>query len=171
MSRTLSTPDIEPIKDADFLFGIWPWSRGPMWELQPEWKFKVDNSGFTAEYTIPAGYRFDKASVPSYFWSFGYTPDGLCTVPALEHDFLCDIYSGGSDWLHEKLGAVPIAPPAQVIHRHFYDQLVRWGMRPGKARVMWEGVRNFGPGGYMRLSSWFKHKATNIKQPAPTVKL
>ena len=34
MKSLLNTPDIEPIKDADFLFGVWPWARGPMWELQ-----------------------------------------------------------------------------------------------------------------------------------------
>lgn len=158
-TRTLYTPDIEPIKDADFLFGIWPWSRGPMWELQEPWSFTVDNGGFKADYLIPEGYRFDKASVPSYFWSFGFTPDGLCTVPALEHDYLCDVYSGGSEWLQQQLGKMPESPPAQVIHRHFYDKLVVWGMRPAKARVMWEGVRNFGPGGRMRPSSWFKRKA------------
>jgi hypothetical protein len=157
-TRTLFTPDIEPIKDADFGFGIWPWSRGPMWELLEPWTFEVMNGGFDEVYTIPAGYQFDKASVPSYFWSLGYTPDGLCTVPALEHDFLCDLYAGGSAWLRDVLGAVPVSPPAQVIHRHFYDQLVKWGMRPSKARVMWEGVRNFGPGGYLRPASWFGRK-------------
>ena len=29
MKSLLNTPDIEPIKDADFLFGVWPWARGP----------------------------------------------------------------------------------------------------------------------------------------------
>jgi len=167
MKRELFTPDIEPIKDADFGFGLWPWSRGPMWELLETWAFTVDNGGFARVYEIPAGYQFDKASVPAFFWSLGYTPDGLCTVPALEHDFLCDIYSGGSAWLRDKLGVIPLAPPAQVIHRHFYDQLVRWGMRPSKARVMWEGVRNFGPGGRLRPSSWFKRKA--IQQSTETL--
>lgn len=157
-TRTLFTPDIEPISDADFGFGFWPGRKGPKWELQPYWDFEVNNGGFKKTYRIPAGYIFDKASVPVYFWVLGYTPDGLCTVPALEHDFLCDLLAGGSPWLLEQLGEIPEAPPAQVVHRHFYDQLVKWGMRPSKAQVMWAGVRNFGPGGYMRPSTWFKRK-------------
>lgn len=157
-TRTLFTPAIEPVRDADFGFGFWPWSKGPLWELQPFWDFEVDNGGYKRRYRIPAGYLFDKASVPPYFWLLGYTPDGQGVVPALEHDFLCDLLAGGSEWLREKLGEMPEAPPAQVVHRHFYDQLLKWGMRPSKARVMWEGVRNFGPGGYLRPSSWFGRK-------------
>lgn len=158
MKSLLNTPDIEPIKDADFLFGLWPWSRGPMWELQEPWAFTVDNGGFKADYLIPEGYRFDKASIPSVLWGFpfNYTPDGLCTVPALEHDYLCDLYHGGSDWLKARLGVIPAAPSTTVIHRHFYDRLLQWGVRPSKARAMWEGVRKFGPGSWIRPSTWRK---------------
>lgn len=151
-------PEITPLRDASWGFGLWPWSKGPLWRIEENWTFTVMNSG-TSEvtHTIPAGYEFDKASVPSFLWGFpfNYTPDGLCTVPALEHDFLCDLFRGGSDWLKKRLGTVPAAPAAAVIHRHFYDQLLAWGVRASKARAMWEGVRNFGPGGRAWPGNWF----------------
>jgi hypothetical protein len=156
MSRTLYTPDIEPIKDADFLFGYWPWSRGPMWKLQEPWAFAVDNGGFKTDYLIPEGYQFDKASVPPYFWSLGFTPDGLCTVPALEHDFLCDLHHGGSAWLREQLKELPESPPPAVIHKHFHLALLAWGVRSSKAAVMYKGVDWFGPGGKAWPASWCK---------------
>ena len=153
------TPDIEPIRDASFGFGFWPWSKGKLFELREDHRFVVDNGGFYFEYTIPSGYQFDKASVPPIFWGFpfNYTPDGLCTVPALEHDFLCDLFTGGSEWLKSAFGGVmPSCPTAAVIHKHFHLRLLEWGVRPSKAKVFWEGVRNFGPGGKMRPSTWFK---------------
>lgn len=155
MNTGLHTPEIEPVRDADFGFGVWPWAQGPLFELGEPWTFTVMNGGFEASYTIPKGYLFDKASIPPLFWGIGidYTPDGLCTVASLEHDFLCDLFHGGSGWLRDQFGGhLPASPPAPVIHRHFYDVLTRWGVRPRKARLMWAGVRNFGPGGRLRPS-------------------
>ncbi len=152
-------PEITPLRDASVGFGLWPWSKGPLWRLEEAWPFVVvSGSSPPLPFTIPAGYEFDKASVPSFLWGFpfNYTPDGLCTVPALEHDFLCDLHHGGSAWLRAQLGAVPKAPAAAVIHRHFYEKLLLWGVRRSKARMMWEGVRDFGPGGRAWPLNWFK---------------
>jgi hypothetical protein len=161
----LHTPEIEPVRDATLGFGlvpqIWPfnkWVRGPLWRLEEAWPFAVMNNNFSRDYVIPAGYEFDKASIPPIFWGagLGYTPDGLCTVAALEHDFLCDLYHGGSPWLKEQLGTLPPAPPATVIHQHFRDVLHRWGVRPSKELIMWAGVRALGPGGTLRPGTWLK---------------
>jgi hypothetical protein len=78
------TPDIIPIRDASIGFGLWPWSKGPLFRLVEPWEFTVDSGGTRERFTIPSGYEFDKASVPPFFWGFpfNYTPDGLCTVPA-----------------------------------------------------------------------------------------
>lgn len=140
-------PNITPLRDADFGFGLLPWARGPLWRLEEDYTFKVAK----AEFTIPAGYEFDKASVPPFFWGFpfNYTPDGLCTVPALEHDFLCDLLTGGSYWLREKLGTpLPKCPPAWVVHEHFTTRLFLWGVRWSKARAMGSAVKAFGPQGW-----------------------
>ncbi len=160
------TPDIIPLRDASFGFGLWPWSRGPLWRLAEDWSFVVvSGTSPPLPFTIPAGYEFDKASVPSVLWGFpfNYTPDGLCTVPALENDFLCVLRGGGWVWLGGRRGRVPAAPAAGVIHRHFYDKLLLWGVRPAKARAMWEAVRLFGPGGRAWPVNWMKAQHPNPK--------
>ncbi len=153
---SLQQPDITPLRDASIGFGLWPWSEGPLWRLEETWSFPLSTGG--GVFTIPQGYEFDKASVPPVLWGapFNYIPDGLCTVPALEHDFLCDLFHGGSTWLKAAMGEIPAAPAAPLIHRHFYDRLVAWGVRPSKARTMYEGVRDFGPGGRLRPSTLWK---------------
>lgn len=166
MKSVLHSPKVEPIRDADFGFGLLPWAKGKLFELQEDWRFPVCNSGFSREYVIPAGYQYDKASIPPLFWGFpfNYTPDGLCSVPALEHDFLCDLFTGGSEWLRGALAdEYPEVPPAPVIHRHFYHALLTWGVRISKARVFWWAVRNFGPGGRLRPSVLWKATLAKLK--------
>lgn len=167
-------PLIRPVRDSSFGFGFLPrigplktWIQGPLFELCEPHDFTVCNTGFAQQYYIPAGYQFDKASVPPLAWSFGYTPDGLCTVPALEHDFLCDLHAGGSAWLRERLGEIPPAPPPAVIHKHFHLALQAWGTRGSKAKVMFTGVDWFGPGGKAWPSSWFKRAAKNPQHVQP----
>lgn len=142
------------LRDSDLGFGLVPWARGPMWRLDEEYRFCLEVDGVEAApaYCIPQGYEFNKASVPPLFWSLGFTPDGLVTVPALEHDFLCDLLTGGSYWLRERLPAWLLqAPPAWAVHEHFERRCLEWGMRPSKARTMGLTVKLFGPGGKLRL--------------------
>ncbi len=75
-------------------------------------------------------------------------------MAALEHDYLCDLYAGGSYWLKQHLGDIPAAPEAAVIHKHFYDRLLEWKVRPSKASAMYAAVRNFGPGGRAWPKNW-----------------
>lgn len=158
MSDPLYMPRIIPIRDNDFGFGWLPWAKGKEFELQEDYKF--------GNYLIPAGYRFDKASIPPLFWGFPfhYTPDGLCTVPALRHDFLCDLLTGGSEWLKDKLKEKypSVIPTAEQVHHHFYVELLRWGVNPRKARLFYAGVRNFGPGGRLRPSVLWKRLKQKI---------
>lgn len=142
--------NISPVRDADLGFGLLPWAKGPLFVLKSDYIFKVNiPNKYYGEFTIPAGYQFDKASIPSFFWGppFNYTPDGLCTIPALEHDFLCDLLTGGSHWLRGKLGANIIAPPAWAVHEHFKLRLKEENVRSGKASLMGAAVRWFGPKG------------------------
>jgi len=151
---TLPQPSLMPIRDASLFFGVWPWSKGPMWQLTEPWAFVASGQRFV----IPAGYLFDKASIPSVLWGFplNYTPDGLCTVAAMEHDFLCDLLNGGSAWLRAHCEPAMLIPlPAASVHRHFFERMLEYGVRRSKARVMYSAVRNFGPGGRMRPSTWF----------------
>lgn len=159
---------IRPIRDASFGFGFlprflfWRWVRGPLWRLEEDHVFTLAVPPCTpfcspCQFTIPSGYEFDKASIPPMFWSFGYTPDGLCLNPALEHDFLCDILSSGSPWLKERLGVLPKSPPAWMVHEHFRLRLHEVGLRYSKAEAMGRAVAYFGPQG--RAWPWLKAAA------------
>lgn len=152
---TTKTPLIIPISDPEIGFGFLPGARGPLFRLEEDWDFQFWDGCVYHCLTIPAMYEFDKASIPSFFWGlpFNYLPDGLCTVPALEHDFLCDLYYGGSDWLREKIGPL-LKVETKFVHAHFYHRLREYGVRPTKAKIMWQGVRKFGPGSWLRLHTW-----------------
>jgi hypothetical protein len=121
-------------------------------ELLEPWTFEVHGFG---SFTIPQGYQFDRASTPKIAWLLGFTRDGLAEVPALEHDFLCDLLSGGSEWLSNKLGTLPECPPPGVVHQHFETRLLEEGMRPSKARTMGFAVKSLGPKGWLKPSRWF----------------
>lgn len=147
----LHTPRIRALRDASLGYGFLPWAAGPLWELAEDYTFTLAVPGDATEYLIPAGYRFNKASIPPAFWVLGLTPDGLVTVPSLEHDFLCDLLTGASYWLRERLpGTRLLAPSASAVHHHFEIRCLQWGMPRLKARLMGGAVKLFGPGTRLR---------------------
>lgn len=146
-------PSLIPIRDPDPLFGVWPWSQGPMWRLDGAYAFTVCKEEFQQEYVIPDGYEFDGQSVPGVLhgFPFYYGPAGVGMRAGLIHDFLCDLYQGGSDWLRVHLGhPLPPCPPAQTIHAVYYDIQLADNQRPAKAKATWLAVSLFGPGGRLR---------------------
>lgn len=153
-SAPLPNPRDRSIRDPGFGFGLWPWAQGPEWEMEEEHLFKLlvpryDHLG----YRIPAGYRYNKASTPPLLWGppFNYLPDGLARVPSLEHDFLCDLLTGASPWLKAQLnGFLPKCPPPEVVHEHFRLQMLRYGVRPSKAKAWHTAVSLVGPKGKLR---------------------
>ena len=157
MDTDLPNPRIRALRDADLGYGFLPWAKGPEWETLEYHHFALLVPEYShLSYAIPAGYRFNKASTPPLLWGppFNYTPDGLGTVPALEHDFLCDLLTGGSDWLRERFqGDLPKHPPAPVVHEHFRLQLLRYGTRPAKANTWGKAVALIGPKGRLRFWS------------------
>lgn len=163
---SVHVPSIEPIRDASLGFGLLPrflcrWVRGPLWRLQEDYVFTLAGKRCMTHcpvftFRIPKGYEFDKASIPPLFWGtpFNYLPDGLCLMPALEHDFLCDLLTGGSDWLRNELAVLPEAPPARMIHEHFRLRLHEWGVRRSKAEAMGRAVAALGPQGWAWSWVW-----------------
>ncbi len=142
-------PHISVLKNPSFGYGLWPWSTGPVYVTNSDWPFVVNvGDGKIRHYTVPAGYEFDGASVPTVFWGFpfGYTPFGLHIAAALEHDFLCDLGKGGSVWLRQTLGASYPSPVAAIItHAHFARRLQEDGLRPSQTWMMGTAVKWFGP--------------------------
>ncbi len=153
-------PVITALRDASLGFGLLPrflfwWVRGPVWRLEDSYVFMLAGPRCTSRcgaviFKIPAGYEFNKASVPPVLWGppLNYLPDGLCTIPALEHDYLCDLLTGGSEWLRNELGVLPECPPAAMVHEHFRLRLHQCRVRRGKAEAMGRTVAALGPKGW-----------------------
>jgi hypothetical protein len=122
----MDQPDVVAVKDPGFLIGK------PRYRLRREWVMRVRGVPFV----IPDGYEFDGASVPRFLWAVtGYTPYGRHIAAALEHDRLCE--------LRGDLGAFRMT--SREVHDHFYVRLLKWGVRPSKAKLMGWAVRWFGP--------------------------
>ena len=153
--KELAHPEIVALRDPDPFYGFWPWSKGPLWETRSPHSFDIRVPGYQhLSYTIPNGYTFNKASTPPILWGppLYYTPDGLCEVPSLEHDFLCDLLTGGSPWLKRQYeGRLPAPPPAPIIHEHFRLQLLRYGLRASKAQAWGTAVALLGPKGKLKF--------------------
>ena len=49
----------------------------------------VDVEIFGRNFTIPAGYKTDFASVPQFLWGI-FPPHGLAAIPSLIHDYMYD---------------------------------------------------------------------------------
>lgn len=162
-------PWVEAARDADTFWPFWPGSQGPCWQTQETHHFALAFDP-TRLFTIPAMYLYDKASVPMPFWGFPfyYTPDGTCSLGALEHDFLCDLLAGGSDWLREQFGGtLPDAPEPWEVHLHFRIRLYQCHTRFSKAETMGNMVAALGPRGWVwdcfkRQVSWLGKLAASL---------
>jgi len=145
-------PVITPVRDADFGYGILPWAKGNEWRLEEPWKFHIGWGGKRWEYIVPEGYLFDGQSVPGFLhgFPFYFGPAGVGMRAGLIHDFSYDCYSGGSEWLRQKLGEIPEMPPIEAIDLAYYLTQLDDRQRPTKAFVTWRAVRAFGPYGFLR---------------------
>lgn len=81
---------------------------------------------------IPAGFDYDKGSVPRPLWWWFPRDDRRAVIAVLVHDFLYDT------------GLLSRKQADQI----FYDLLRLEGMRWSKARAAWLGVRIGGASGY-----------------------
>lgn len=118
---------------------MWPYMFSPdVYVLQVPWVMKL-RCGH--EVTIPAGYRFDGATVPRALWSItGFTPYGKHLAAALEHDRLCEL----KGVIVDDQGG-DILMPWWEVHMHFYHKLVEWNVRPVKCKLMALAVFIGGP--------------------------
>jgi len=73
-----------PTKDKGFFGAIWLWLwSSRTWEIADDWHFTLNNQ----DYKIPAGFVFDGASIPKYFWNW-LSPIGVLLMPGLIHDYV-----------------------------------------------------------------------------------
>jgi endonuclease G len=82
------------------------------------------------EWWVPAGFRYNGASVPRPFWSIvGHPLGGRVLRASGLHDWHCRMHDDDSG------GA----------HRRFYEGLRADGVARWRADLMYAAVRNFGP--------------------------
>jgi hypothetical protein len=89
---TLQMPKLTPIpiptKQQSLCVRIWRWIFWVRrWTIIEDWHFDMlDHEGKRREVIVPAGFRFDGASIPRPLWGL-LSPIGLLLVPGLLHDF------------------------------------------------------------------------------------
>lgn len=100
---------------------------GEGWLLVEDWTVRV-NGGVT----VPAGFRFDLASIPRIFWPLIGPMD--CSIEApLAHDFLYRFHeAGGRVWRRRE------------VDRLFLQLMGSEGVCRWRRRVAWLAVRGFG---------------------------
>ena len=80
-------PSMTPLRietaGKGFWGAIWMWFTGVRhWEITRDWEFELKG----VEYCIPAGFRFDGASVPKFLATW-LSPIGVLLVGGLVHDY------------------------------------------------------------------------------------
>lgn len=73
-----------PTRRVRYLTALWNWvTMIRRWELVEQWQYELPNK---SNIVIPAGFKFDGASIPRVFWAI-LSPTGLLLIPGLVHDF------------------------------------------------------------------------------------
>jgi len=77
-----------PTKHQSLPVRIWRWiSWVRRWHVIEDWHYDMlDENGERRRVIVPAGFRFDGASIPRPLWGL-LSPVGLLLIPGLLHDF------------------------------------------------------------------------------------
>ena len=80
-------PHLKPIRiptaGKGFWGAIWMWITGTRhWELADSWYYEINGE----EYMIPAGFKFDGASIPKFLHTW-LSPTGVLLMGGLVHDY------------------------------------------------------------------------------------
>jgi hypothetical protein len=86
------------------------------------------------EFTVPAFYWFDGATVPRLLWWL-YSPTGIAFEAASLHDFLCDTKGRG---LYGEYNLTKLE-----VDELFYEHLLQDETPPLQAKTMYLGVRTW----------------------------
>lgn len=114
--------------------------RSPQRLLDPETREFIDKWMTTAPFDIqlpdgrqihiPAGFIYDKASVPRFVWWYIPRDDRHINIAAQVHDYLYEVQQIAGQWIVRK-----------EADKHFHGIILQAGMRPTKAYAAYTGVR------------------------------
>jgi len=116
-------PHMKPIpiktKGKGFWKGILMWLLGTrQWEIVKDFNYSVGGS----QYVIPAGFKFDGASIPKFLHTF-LSPVGVLLMGGLVHDYM---YKYQAQLVYNKNYQVPELPVTTVpVNQKRADQIFR----------------------------------------------
>ncbi len=116
-------PHMKPIpiatKGKGFWKGILMWLLGTrQWEIVKDFRYSLGGS----EYVIPAGFKFDGASIPKFLHTF-LSPVGVLLMGGLVHDYM---YKYQAQLVFNKNYQVPELPVTTVpVNQKRADQIFR----------------------------------------------
>jgi len=140
-------PHLKPIRiptaGKGFWGAIWMWITGTRhWELADSWYYEIDGE----EYMIPAGLKFDGASIPKFLHTW-LSPTGVLLMGGLVHDYAYKyatlLKSDGTT-----MGTIDQKKADEIFRDinieqngfHFLNYLAYWALRIG-GFVAWNGHR------------------------------
>ena len=85
--KYVEMPQLKPIKidtaGKGFWSAIWMWLTGTRhWLVAQDWSYEIEGE----QYVIPAGFRFDGASIPKFLHTW-LSPTGVLLMGGLVHDY------------------------------------------------------------------------------------
>lgn len=140
-------PSLMPIRiptaGKGFWGAIWMWITGTRhWELAEDWHFELDR----VSYVIPAGFRFDGASIPKFLHTW-LSPTGVLLMGGLVHDYAYKYATllkadGTTMPTIDQKRADEIFRDINIEQNgfHFLNYLAYWALRIG-GFVAWNGHR------------------------------
>ena len=140
-------PHLKPIRiptaGKGFWGAIWMWITGTRhWELADSWYYEINGE----EYMIPAGFKFDGASIPKFLHTW-LSPTGVLLMGGLVHDYAYKyatlLKSDGTT-----MGTIDQKKADEIFRDinieqngfHFLNYLAYWALRVG-GFVAWNGHR------------------------------
>ena len=140
-------PHLKPIRiptaGKGFWGAIWMWITGTRhWELADSWYYEINGE----EYMIPAGFKFDGASIPKFLHTW-LSPTGVLLMGGLVHDYAykyATLYKSDGT----TMGTIDQKKADEIFRDinieqngfHFLNYLAYWALRIG-GFVAWNGHR------------------------------
>ena len=140
-------PHLKPIRiptaGKGFWGAIWMWITGTRhWELADSWYYEINGE----EYIIPAGFKFDGASIPKFLHTW-LSPTGVLLMGGLVHDYAykyATLYKSDGT----TMGTIDQKKADEIFRDinieqngfHFLNYLAYWALRIG-GFMAWNGHR------------------------------
>ncbi len=141
-------PHLKPIRiptaGKGFWGAIWMWITGTRhWELAEDWHYEI--GGY--EYVIPAGFKFDGASIPKFLHTW-LSPTGVLLMGGLVHDYAYKYETLLRKYGKETMGVLTQKKADEIFRDinieqngfQFLNYLAYWALRIG-GFMAWNGHR------------------------------